>query len=135
MQNITSTAGLKNAIQLLEVEQAIKGELVKEQFLLICESLKPANLLKSTFREITSSSNLFDNILGTSVGLATGFLSKKIVVGTSGNIFKKLFGSLIQSGVSSFVSNHPDAIKSIGQFIFQRIFSKKNRSQETEDRS
>jgi hypothetical protein len=133
MQNLNSTIGLKNAIQLLEVEQAIKGELVKEQFLLICESLKPVNILKSTFKDITSSSNLLDNILGTTVGLATGFLSKKIVVGTSGNIFKKLFGSMVQSGVSSFVSKHPEAIKSIGQFIFQHIFHKKDRRQETED--
>ena len=135
MQNITSTAGLKNAIQLLEVEQAIKGELMKEQFLQICENLKPINLLKSTFRNITSSSNLIDNVLGTTVGLATGFLSKKIVIGTSGNIFRKIFGSMVQSGVSSFVSNHPEAIKSIGQFIFQQIFRKKDRRPELEDES
>jgi len=125
MQNITSTAGLKNAIQLLEVEQAIRGELVKEQFLLICESLKPINILKSTFKDITSSSSLLDNILGTTVGLATGFISKKIVVGTSGNIFKKIFGSMVQSGVSSFVAKHPEAIKSVGQFVFQHIFRNK----------
>jgi len=35
MQNITSSAELKNAIQLLEVEQAANGLLLKEQFNLI----------------------------------------------------------------------------------------------------
>ena len=49
MQNITSTAGLKNAIQLLEAEQAVKGQLLKEQFYITYESLKPVNLLKKHF--------------------------------------------------------------------------------------
>ena len=32
MQKITSTAGLKEAIQLLEAEQVVSGKLLKEQF-------------------------------------------------------------------------------------------------------
>ena len=125
MQNITSTAELKNAIQLLEAEQAVKGQLLKEQFYLTYESLKPVNLLKSTLKDIASSPYLIDNILGTAMGLATGYLSKKIVVGASGNIFRKLFGSVLQFGVTNVVAQHPDAIKSFGQFIFQHIFRKK----------
>jgi len=39
MENITSAAGLKNAIQLLEAEQADKGQLLKAQFYLTYESL------------------------------------------------------------------------------------------------
>jgi hypothetical protein len=54
MQNITSIAELKNAIQLLEVKQADKGQLLKEQFFLTFESLKPANLLRSTVNDIAS---------------------------------------------------------------------------------
>ncbi len=135
MQNINSVAGLKNAIQLLEVEQAINGQLLKEQFYLTYESLKPVNLLKGTLKDITSSPYLIENILGTAIGLATGYLSKKIVVGASGNIIRKLFGSVLQLGVTNAVAQHPDGIKSIGQFIFQHIFRKKDGRPETEDRS
>ena len=87
MENITSKNSLKNAIQLLEVEQAIQGQLLKEQFYLTCESLKPVNLIKSTLKDIVLSPNLIDRILGNAIGLATGYLSKKIFIGTSGNIF------------------------------------------------
>jgi hypothetical protein len=59
------------------------------------------------------------------LGLATGYLSRKIVVGASGNIFRKLLGSILQFGVTNIVAQHPDVIKSIGQFIFQHIFRKK----------
>ncbi len=127
MENITSTAGLKNAIQLLEVEQALNGQLLKEQFYFIYESFKPVNLLKSTLKDITSSPFLIDNILGTAMGLATGSLSKKIFIGASGNIIRRLIGSVLQLGVTNVVARHPDTIKSFGQFIFQHILRKKRK--------
>ena len=125
MDNITSISELKNAIQLLEVEQAAKGELLKEQFYITYESLKPANLLLNTIKEVATSPNLIDNILGTVAGLATGYISKKIIVGASGNILRKFFGSILQLGVTNTVAQHPDAIKSIGQFLFQYLLRKK----------
>jgi hypothetical protein len=134
MQTITSIAGLKNAIQLLEAEEAIKGQLLKEQFYRTLESLKPVNLLKSTLKNIVSSPFLIDNILGITIGLATGYLTKKIVVGASGNIVRKLFGSIIQVGVTKLVAQHPEAIKSSGQFIYQNIHSKKKRISESRER-
>lgn len=125
MENITSTAELKNAIQILEVEQAIQGQLLKEQFYHLSESLKPVNILKNTFSDITSSPYLIDNILGTALGLATGFLTKKLVVGVPINLVRKLFGSILQFGVTKMVAQHPDAIISIGQFVYQHILRKK----------
>jgi hypothetical protein len=125
MQNITSKAGLKDAIQLLEAEQAIKGQLLKDQFYLTYESLKPFNLLMHTLKEISSSPYLIDNISGTAMGLAGGFLSKKIFVGTSGNLIRKLIGSILQFGVTNIVAQNSEIIKSIGQAIFQHFFHKK----------
>lgn len=124
METISSAASLRNAIQLLEAEQTTRGILLKEQFLLTYESLKPVNILKNTLKEVTSSPNLINNIIGTTVGLATGYLSKKIVVGTSGNILRNLLGTVLQFGVTNVVSQHPDEIKSAGQSIFQFLFGK-----------
>lgn len=125
MQNITSTTRLKNAIQLLEVEQAVKGQLLKEQFYITYECLKPASLLKGTLKDIATSPYLIDNILGVAVGLATGYLTKKIVVSASGSILRKLIGSVLQFGVTNVIAQNPDAMKSIGQSIFQHIRRKK----------
>ncbi|MCK9399769.1 MAG: hypothetical protein M0Q51_07195 [Bacteroidales bacterium] len=125
MKNITSIAELKNAIQLLEAEQAIKGQQLKEQFYLTYESYKPVKLLNSTLKDIASSPYLIENIVGATVGLATGYLSRKIIVGASGGIFRKILGSVLQFGVTNLVAQHPDAIMSIGQFAFKHIFRKK----------
>jgi hypothetical protein len=121
MQTISSIAQLKNAINLLEVEQSIKGEQLKEQFYLTYESLKPVNLLKSTVKDIASSSNLINSILGTFIGLASGSLSKKVVTGTSDNIFRRLIGSVLQIGVTNYIVQNPETIKSFGQFILDQI--------------
>jgi hypothetical protein len=125
MQNITSIAELKDAIQVLEVEQVIKEQILREQLYVTYESLKPINILKKTLKEISSSPYLIDNISGTAMGLASGFLSKKIFVGASGSLFRKLIGSFLQFGITNVVAQNSSIIKSIGQAIFQYFLRKK----------
>ena len=125
MENRITQAELKNEIQLLEVQQALEGELLKEQFYRTYESLKPVNLLKRSLSEVGSSPYLTDNIIGTAIGLATGYISKKIVVGGSGNLFRKLLGIMMQLGVTNSVAQHPGTIRLIGQFIYQQFLHKK----------
>jgi hypothetical protein len=125
MQNITSAAELKDAIQLLEAEQSIKGQLLREQLFLTYEGLKPINLLKNALKEISSTPYLIDNISGTAMGLLGGFLSKKIFVGASGNLIRKLFGSVLQIGVTNLVAQNSETIKSVGQALIQHFFQKK----------
>jgi hypothetical protein len=130
MQNITSSAALKNAIQLLEVEQGIKAQLLKDQFYLTAESLRPVNLLKNTFHDISSSPNLIENILGTSMGIVSGFLTNKVFVGASGSLVRKLLGSALQFGVTNVVAQNPDTIKSLGQTILQFFLRRRERNSE-----
>jgi hypothetical protein len=125
MQNITSIAGLKNSIQLLEAEQSIKEQLLKEQLFLTYESLKPVNLIRHTLKEISSSPYLIENISGSAMGLLSGFLSRKIFVGSSGNLFKKLIGSVLQFGITNIVAQNSDVIKSVGQTVLHHFFHKK----------
>jgi hypothetical protein len=125
METITSTTELKNAIQLLEVEQAANWQLLKEQLNITYKSFKPGNFLTNTFKDMVSSPHLIENILGTTMGLATGYFSKKIVVGASANVFRKLLGSVMQLGVTSVVTRHPDALKSFGRLILTHLLRKR----------
>lgn len=134
MQNITTVADLKNAIHELEIEQATQGFLLREQFALTYESLKPVSLFKSALKDLASTPGITDNILGTIVGMASGYVSQKLFVGTSGNLVRNLLGSFLKQGVTNIVAQHPDVIKSIGQFIFQSIFRRKEHlSQEQQE--
>ncbi len=125
MQNISTTASLKNAIQLLEIDHGIKGQLLKDQFYIIYDSLKPVNFIKNTLHDISSSPLLVDNILSTSMGIASGFLTNRIFVGASGSLIRKLLGSVLQFGVTNVVAQHPETIKSLGEVIMQFILRKK----------
>ena len=128
MEKITCAAELKIAIQNLEFEQEIQGQLLKEHFFLTFDSLKPANLIKNALQDITSSPYLLDNMLGSVMGMFSGYLSKKIAVGTSHNLFRKIGGSLLQFGVTNLVAQHTDILKTVGNFIIDRIRHRKGRN-------
>jgi hypothetical protein len=125
MNDITSLADIRNAIVLLETEQEVKGQLLRHQFQLTYEGLKPINLLKSAVQEIASTPLLTANLLGTTTGLALGFLTRKIIVGATGGIFRSIFGSVLQFGVTNLIARHPAKIKSISQFVKQSFFGRK----------
>lgn len=125
MEKIASIGELEAAIAVLIAEQEVKGKLLREEFFNVAESLEPINLLKDTFREGTSSLNLFDGILGTIAGVAAGSLSRKVFVGSSANVIRNLLGSAFQFSVTNIVRRNTKAIKTFGRLIIQRIFKRK----------
>lgn len=125
MENITTSTELKNAIQLLEVEQYVSGQQLKEQLYTTYERFKTVNIIKSTLKEVISAPFVIDNILSGAIGMATGYFSNKILLGVSGKIFRKLFGSILGLGVKNVVVHPPDSIKSFGQKILQHFLHKK----------
>jgi len=121
MQKINSIAGLTEAIIELETRQAEEAIMLREQFNLAYNSIKPVNLIKSTIIEAAGSKELKDNILNTTVGLGAGYLSKILVQGTSKNPLKKLFGNILMFGITNLVTKNPEVVKTAGQ-QFLKIF-------------
>jgi hypothetical protein len=124
MEKITTSADLKNAIRLLEVEQYVSGQQLKEQLYTTYESFKTANLFKNTLKEIVSSPFVIDNLIATGISMATGYLSSKILAGFSGKIVNKLLGTVLKFGVKR-AGNPIQSVKSIGHNILQHFFHKK----------
>lgn len=126
MGNIKNSTDLQKAIVALELQNKIKSELVKEQFLIIHESLKPINLLKSTIKDIISSPDLKTGIIDISIGVSTGFMAKKIVAGDSHNVFKQLMGSAVQMIVTKEVTKNADSILVAGRNFISRLIKTNN---------
>lgn len=124
MENITSSGELKEAIYLLEAQQSDHAMQIREQLFIISESLKPANLIANTLNEMKSSPYLANNLIDAALGLTVGYISRKAIVKESDGIIRKLFGAVLQFGVTNLVAQHPDNIKAFGKFIFQNIFRK-----------
>jgi hypothetical protein len=114
MTTIISTRALTEEILLLETRQAEQSRILRDQFHLTYESLKPLNLIKSTLKEAGASSELKDNIINTSKGLIAGYLSKIIFEGVSNNPLKKMFGSIIMFGITNLVTRNSDTVKRTG---------------------
>jgi hypothetical protein len=125
MHAITSTAGLKKAIHLLEAEHAARGKLLKAQFYDTYDAFKPVNLIRSTLKDITSSPDLVDNILGTTLGLATGLVSNLVFKGLADPGLRRVISPVLQSGFTNLVSRHTGSLRSMGEIALLRIFRNK----------
>jgi len=124
MQTISAIEELKKAIRLAEDKHSINGKLLKEQFLIIFETNKPGNLLLSTIREVTSGPNLVKLVAGTALGLTTGYLSKKLVAGTSAIILRKILGAILQFNAARVFSKNVNFVDFHGKSIPRHLVKK-----------
>jgi hypothetical protein len=123
MEKINTESELRAAIVRLETTQAVEGKILKEQFHLTYESIKPINLIKSTLKEATASTEVKDSLLNISVGLAAGYFSKKLFEGVSHEPLRKLLGSALMLGITTTIAKNPEAVKAVGLGIMKIISS------------
>lgn len=124
MQKINSETSLREAIIQMENRQAFEGKLLRDDFHLAYESVKPINLIKNTLKEAVHSQDLKDNIINTSLGLTAGYLSRMLFVGASAGPVKKILGAALLFGITNLVAKNPEVIKSVGRGILNLIRSK-----------
>ncbi len=125
MQKITSVIELRESIRLLEIKHKNEGLLLKEQFNISVESIKPINLIKNTISQLITQPDFKADLMKTTLSLAAGYLSKKMVVGSTHNPFKQMLGTLLQMGVTSIVSKNADGIKSTISNVITNFLHKK----------
>jgi tRNA(Met) C34 N-acetyltransferase TmcA len=126
MKQINTTAELKEAILELEARRTVEAALLRDQFNQAYESIKPINLIKSAFSEVAASQEIKANVVTTSLGLAAGFLVKKVFQGFSNNPIRRAIGTVIMFGITNVITKHPEKIKSVGSGIFNMLKSKPN---------
>ena len=126
MRSVSQKQVLDEEIERLQNKKAQDLLALKEQFKTAYDSIRPINLIKSTFKEVISSPDIKSNILNNAVGFATGYLSKVIMVGGSHNPIKRTLGTLLQFAITNVVSKNSDKIVESGENILHKIFNHKN---------
>jgi len=121
MQKTLAAEALKRSISILERRQIEEEKLLREQFTVTLESMKPVNVLRKMFTIIAEPSEIKDSFLQTVTGLISGYISRKILVRSSKNPLLRLAGILVQYGVTNFVSKNSDSIKTIGLYYFNKF--------------
>jgi hypothetical protein len=125
MQKITTVAGLREEIGQLKYKQVLQGQLLKDQFSNVIESLKPVNVIKSTFNDVVASPDLLGNVLNAAIGLTAGIFSKKVLVGSTLNPFKRILGTILEAGIATVVTTKGDTIRDTVIRLFSSLHKKK----------
>ncbi len=123
---------LNESIRILETKQAIELQQLKEQAYQTVENIKPINLIKSVYKNLSSSPQVHTSLLQNAIGLTTGYLSKKIVLGSSHNPVKKILGTVLQVAVGNLMSNHSDTIISTAGYLVNKITEFRNRKKNSQ---
>jgi hypothetical protein len=129
MEHINSSAQLKEAILQLEQQHSLDEHLVKEQFLLAYESVKPINLIKNTIEQVSASQELKDSLTSSAIGLGVGYLSKVAFVGFSHSPLRKMMGAALMYGVSNLVAKHPEKVRTAASIAFMLLRKAASKSQ------
>lgn len=124
---IKNSADLKAAIVELEAKKTRQKQELTDNFHGVVESLKPINLIKTTFNKVKESPGLTGNVLKATLGLGVGLLSKKLLIGKSPGIFKKIIGSAVEMGVAGLVAKNSDSLRSRGIRLLKTVFRPKNK--------
>lgn len=123
---------LQMAIIALQEKRALELEALKSQFLAASDSLKLVNIIKSTFEEIASSSEIKTSILENVVGIGTGILAKKLLLGSSMNVSKNIFASIVQFIVTNVVSNEAGGLRNKVENLIYSYLNQRKESKKTE---
>ena len=126
MKTKNETELLNDLILAYQQKRGDEVELLKNDFNDLCESLSPLNLIKHVFREVVTSAEIKNNFTNNAVGLGTGFLLKKVLMGSTDSFGKKIIGLAIQFGAARIVSKNFSDIKLITRhFINQMLMTDK----------
>jgi len=118
---------LSLAIVALEQKQNLELKALKNQFFEASESLKPINIIKSTFKEITSSSEIKNSILENAIGIGMGLFAKKILLANSMSVSRNIFGSIVQFIITNVVSNEAGGVKNkVENWIYSYLSHRKD---------
>ncbi len=107
LEKIANTSDLGVAIKRLERKVSLQEAELQESFHTMLVSLKPKNLLKTTLHEVQESTELKHNLFKVALGLGAGYFSRKLIVGQSAGFVKKALGTVLQYGVTHFISKKP----------------------------
>ena len=110
MYRINSDKTLAEAIQNMEAQRVLELEILKKHAEYTLHEINPITIVKEKFQdgmtnigETVSSVGFRNGLLKTGIGLATGFITRKLLVGPKAGIMKRLLGAAIQAAVSGFV--------------------------------
>lgn len=130
---IENKASLQAAVLELEKRRLLQEEELIAQFKATKESLSPVNLIKDGFNRLTEMPGLGEGLIKTVAGLGVGILSKKLFLGKSSSLVKKLLAGVFEFAVAKTTINNADKVKAFGTSLYHNLFKKNANHNHTKD--
>jgi hypothetical protein len=124
---ITNSEELAEAIAALELKAKAQRRDLEETFSAVSENLKPLNLVKNGLRSVFSGEHKGE-LFNALIGLGSGLLSRKLILGKTSGFVGKTVGKAIQWGMAGLVSQNAEKIKEKAGGIIDRLFKHKAKS-------
>ncbi len=112
MYNIDGIDELRARVKVLEQQQKDEWKEMRNEVREQYESLKPANLIRNAFDDLTGNFKINPeaDILNEGAGLVTGMLVNTIMSGSKNKALKKWLSVALFSVATYFISRHRDDI-------------------------
>ena len=121
MSKINPADSLNTSISLLEQKRNQDFMELKQQLRTTGESLKPANLIKSAVRDISSSPQLKSILIKAAIGLAAGYIAKRLITRQRRNNKNEILGNALQYGISFLAAKQNNLLKSAGIYVANHL--------------
>lgn len=114
MRKISTTAELQASIRELELKTKQQEQALKSDARSTVKSLRPVNLVRvglTGAKKVAATRDIRSLAFDTFVGMAAGYLTRKIVIGKSTNIFKRTIGAALQAAIIKMIYRNLPMIK------------------------
>jgi hypothetical protein len=124
MQVIKNKSGLENAIRQLESRRVSQADSLREHWEVTREELNPVNIFKDEMHDTLASPGFGSTVAKGIFSLVTGIITKKLVVGSSESSFKKVLGTLAQTGATGMIYKNSEQMTTSGASALSSFLKK-----------
>ena len=104
MQAPHNTETLSLAILMVEKRREMYFDELKTNLEYSYKSLQPVNLVKSGIRDLVGSPEVKQGLFSGLIGLAGGFITKKLIIGPAQGMIRNSIGTIMQIIMTNLVS-------------------------------
>ncbi|HCL84296.1 MAG TPA: hypothetical protein DIC22_09985 [Chitinophagaceae bacterium] len=122
-KKVTNAEELAEAIAELELKAAVQKKQIQEIFADLSENMKPVNLIRNSAKAVFSDIHTED-VLNALIGVGTGILSRRLILGRTRGLIGKTLGRAVQWGMAALVSKNAEKIKEKAGEWIDMIFKK-----------
>ncbi len=124
MQVIKDKSSLAGAIRQLESRRVAQADSLREQWELTQSNLNPLTIVKDEVRDTISSPQFGSKVFKGLFSIVSGYITRRLIVGSSGSSFKKALGTIAQTGATGVLLKNTDQITQKGASVISSLLKK-----------